>query len=101
MIARIWRGATPEVKGEAYLEFLKKTGIQGYLSTEGNRGVQVLLRKVDGRAEFVLISYWDSLDAIRRFAGEDYEKAVYYPEDQDFLLEFAPGVEHYEVAVQL
>jgi hypothetical protein len=40
---------------------------------------------------------WESFDAIRRFAGEDYEKAHYYPEDRDFLLELEPFVEHYDV----
>jgi heme-degrading monooxygenase HmoA len=58
------------------------------------------LRRVDGdRAHFLLISLWDSMDAIRKFAGPEPEKAVYYPEDKDFLLEFEPNVTHYEVLV--
>ena len=49
------------------------------------------------RAEFTFISLWDSLDAIRVFAGDDYEKAHYYPEDRGFLLELEPFVLHYDV----
>jgi len=63
----------------------------------GNRGVYVLRRVKLGRAEFTFISLWESIDAIRRFAGDDYEKAHYYPEDRDFLIELEPFVEHYDV----
>ncbi len=51
------------------------------------------------RAEFLIISYWESYDAIRTFAGEDIDQAVYYPEDKEFLLEYEPDVVHYEVFV--
>ena len=66
-------------------------------ATPGNRGVQVLRRIRDDEAEFVLISHRDSLDAIRAFAGDDYERAVHYPDDKDYLLDFAPNVDHFEV----
>ena len=57
-----------------------------------------MLRRIkQDRAEFTFISLWDSFEAIRRFAGEDYEKAHYYPEDRDFLIELEPFVDHYEV----
>ena len=51
----------------------------------------------EGRAEFLLISLWESLDAIRAFAGEDLDRAVYYPEDEEYLLELEPDVAHCEV----
>jgi heme-degrading monooxygenase HmoA len=51
----------------------------------------------DGKSEFTLISLWDSWDAIKAFAGPDPEKAVFYPEDDKFLLERGPRVTHYEV----
>ena len=96
-IARIWRGRTPAAKADEYLDFLRRKGVSGYRATEGNRGVEVLLR-IDGEvAEFLLVSYWDGYDAIRRFAGPDPERAVYYPEDDEFLLEKEPTVTHYEV----
>ncbi len=99
MIARTWHGVTLGSKADAYVEFLEKTGVKDYRATKGNRGVLVL-RKVSGdRADFLLVSFWDDLDAVRRFAGPDVEKAFYYPEDKDFLLEFEPTVTHYEVSV--
>jgi heme-degrading monooxygenase HmoA len=97
MIARVWRGVTLAHKADDYLTYLEATGLKAYRATLGNRGVQVLRRIRDDEAEFVLISHWDSLDAIRAFAGEDYERAVYYPEDKDYLLSFAPNVDHFEV----
>jgi heme-degrading monooxygenase HmoA len=97
MIARIWRGVTREADKDTYFEYLKETGLKEYASTPGNRGVWVLRRVFDGRVEFTLITHWDSWDAIKAFAGADYEKAVYYPEDEKFLLEMLPLVEHYEI----
>ena len=97
MIARIWKGETPESKADQYFEFLKATGIKDYQQTAGNKGVLVLRRIRDGRAEFFLLSLWDTWDAIRAFAGDDVEKAFYYPEDPQYLLSMAPEVDHYEV----
>jgi len=97
MIARIWHGCTRESDKDAYFEFLKKTGLKDYAATSGNQGVWCLRRVRNGRAEFTLISLWESYEAIKRFAGEDYEKAFYYPEDQQFLLAFEPHVAHFEV----
>jgi len=97
MIARIWRGFTREADKDIYYEYLQKTGLKDYASIPGNQGVWVLRRVRDGKAEFTLISLWESWDAIREFAGSDYEKAVYYPEDKKFLLEMQPHVDHYEV----
>ena len=86
-------------KADRYLGYLKKTGLKDYKATKGNRGVYVLRRTIDGNAEFTLISLWDSMEAIRRFAGPNVDKAVYYPEDKDFLLELEPKVSHYRVMV--
>jgi heme-degrading monooxygenase HmoA len=97
MIARTWKGRVPVAKSEEYLDYVTRTGIEAQTSTEGNRG-SYLLRRVKGDvAEFVVLSLWDSMDAIRRFAGDDPERAVYYPEDERFLLEMTPDVEHWEV----
>jgi heme-degrading monooxygenase HmoA len=97
MIARVWYGDTPGSKGDQYADYLMKTGVKELRATEGNRGVYVLRRVTGEHAEFVLVSLWDSFDAIRKFAGSDIEKAVYYPEDKDFLIELEPNVTHYEV----
>jgi len=97
MIARTWRGATSADDADAYLEYLHETGLAEFRRTEGNRGA-LALRKIEGnRAEFVILSLWDSEEAIRRFAGEDISKAVFYPEDERFLIERDNDVSHYEV----
>jgi heme-degrading monooxygenase HmoA len=97
MIARIWRGVVREADKDIYLDYLKKTGLQEYTETPGNRGVFTLRRVADGKCEFLLLTLWDSWDAIKAFAGDDYEKAVYYPEDEKYLLDREPLVEHYEL----
>jgi len=97
MIARIWRGVTRLADKDIYYDYLLKTGVPEYKETTGNRGVRVLRRVYDDKVEFLLITLWDSWNAIKAFAGEDYEKAVYYPEDEKFLLQLDPHVLHYEV----
>lgn len=97
MIARIWRGRTSAGKADAYHRYLEATGLQEYRSTEGNRGVFVFRRIEDDVAEFLLVSLWDSLQAVKNFAGQDHERAVYYPEDDEYLLEREHTVSHYEV----
>ena len=99
MIPRIWKGVTLAAKADEYLDYLKATGLKEYRATDGNRGVWVLRRLQDDQAEFTLISLWESWESIRRFAGEEIERAVYYPEDQRYLLALDPNVVHYEVLV--
>jgi len=97
MIARVWRGATREEDAERYREYLDETGVKEARATPGNRGVLVLRGIAGGRVEFTFISFWDSMDAIRAFAGDDVERAVYYPEDRRYLLDLDPNVHHFEV----
>ena len=101
MIARIWRGVTPAEKAEQYLAYLLETGLKDYRAVPGNQGVQVLHRTSEDKTEFLLLSLWESYEAIRAFAGNDLERAVYYPKDHEFLLELEPTVTHYKVATQL
>jgi len=97
VIARIWHGRTEAAKAEDYLRFLKERALPDYRRTAGNRAAYVL-RRIDGpTAHFLTLSFWDSQDAIRGFAGQDIERARYYPEDRGFLLDFEPTVAHYEV----
>jgi heme-degrading monooxygenase HmoA len=98
MIARIWRGITLAEKADAYIARLKETGLKDYANTPGNRGVTVLRRIQGEHSEIVLISLWDSMEAVRAFAGENPERSVYYPEDENYLLEMEPLVRLYEVA---
>jgi len=97
MIARTWAGKVPLDKAESYLEILKKTGVEDSSSVAGNKGVYVFRKDSSDNTEFVFMSLWDNYDSIKKFAGEDYQKAKYYPEDKDYLLNFEEFVSHYEI----
>jgi heme-degrading monooxygenase HmoA len=100
MIARTWRGATRAEDADAYVEYLETTGFAEYRATEGNRGVLALRRVSGGRAEFLLLTLWESEEAVRRFAGNDIGRAVFYPEDERFLIDKDEHVDHYEVVFE-
>ncbi len=100
MIVRMWHGRVPTARARAYREFTNRTAIPDYRSVPGNLSVHVLERPDGDVTHFVTLTFWDSLEAIRAFAGDDVEKAKYYPEDEGFLLEFEPRVVHYEVVGQ-
>jgi heme-degrading monooxygenase HmoA len=100
MIARTWAGAVRAADADAYLDYLHATGLAEYQATPGNRGVLALRRITGDRAEFLLLTLWDSEEAIRRFAGDDIERAVFYPEDERFLVARDERVRHYEVVFQ-
>jgi len=97
MIARIWRGATRASDAEVYEAYVQETGIAHYKQTPGNLGAWLLTRIVGDRCEFIALSHWESREAIAAFAGADINKAVYYPEDDRYLIERADEVEHYEI----
>jgi heme-degrading monooxygenase HmoA len=97
MIARIWRGAVAQADRDAYAEYMDATGVAGYTGTPGNHGVWMLRRDVDGKTEFLMFTLWDSMEAVQAFAGERPEVAVFYPEDDRFLVERDEFVSHYEV----
>ena len=98
MIARIWFGRTNAEDYDAYLEYLEESGVAALKETAGNRGVMVL-RRLDGdEAEFGVVSFWDSLDNVKAFAGEDNDKARYFPDDKRYLLGFTERLKHFEVA---
>ena len=99
MIARQWVGETLESDAETYGRYFEETGIKEIKATKGNQGVWLMRRVRDGRAEFVVISMWYSLESIKAFAGHEHDKAVYYPKDKKFLLNLNPHVSHYEVLV--
>lgn len=97
MLARTWRGATKAAQGDGYLEYLRKTGLAEYRGTVGNRGVIGLRRVVGDKAEFLLVSLWESPEAIEQFAGPTPDRAVFYPEDDRFLVARDETVDHFEV----
>jgi heme-degrading monooxygenase HmoA len=97
MIGRTWRGATRAIDAEAYVHYLRETGLREYRETPGNRGVLGLRRTLGDRAEFLLLSLWENQEAVRRFAGDDVRRAVFYPEDDRFLVDREEQAAHYAV----
>lgn len=97
MIMRAWHGVTPAAKADEYLDLMLGVAVPDYKAIPGNCGVYVLRRIEGADAHFLLLTLWDSADAIRQFAGEDIDKAKYYDFDKDYLLELEPTVTHYEV----
>lgn len=97
MIARIWHGRTHAKHYDEYTEFTKKMAIPDYSSIAGNKGMTFLRRLEGDIAHFTLITYWDSIESIKQFAGEDFERAKYYDEDTRYLLEFEEKVIHHEI----
>lgn len=97
MIMRQWRGRVPREKAEEFLSYLQATRLEEYRSTVGNLGAFVTTRPLGKATEFLLVTFWDSEESLRRYAGDDYERAVYYPEDRKFLLAGAPAADHYQV----
>jgi heme-degrading monooxygenase HmoA len=99
MIARMWRGWVHTDRIDEYVEIVERTGMSEYRATAGNRGAQLLTRDLgDGRTELITLSWWDDLDDIRAFAGDDIDEAKYYPEDDEYLVERETTVSHFEVA---
>lgn len=97
MIARRWHGIVPTEKAQAYRAFLIDRAIPNYQSVPGNLGVFIFLRADGDVTHFETLTFWQDRAAIRRFAGDEIERAKYYPEDKQYLLEFEPTVKHFEV----
>ena len=97
MIARIWHGRTKNKDYKAYTEFMKIKAIPDYKNTKGFVKLVFLRNIKENVGHFTLITFWENLEVIKNFAGEDFEKAKYYPEDEKFLLEFEEKVTHFEV----
>jgi heme-degrading monooxygenase HmoA len=100
VIARIWKGAVRADDADAYLDYLEETGFKEYRETPGNRGLVALRRVMGDRCEYLLLTLWDSMDAVRMFAGDDVETAVFYPEDDRFLVQRDTTSSHYEVVAR-
>lgn len=97
MIARTWHGKIDVARVDEYVKYVEQTGVRDLRKTPGNLGVVVMVDRSGPDARMTLISFWDSVDSIRKFAGDDVLKARYYPRDGEFLHELAPRVEHFDV----
>lgn len=99
MIGRIWHGWTTPANADAYEALLKSEIFVGIRDRNipGYRGIQLFRRDVGSEVEFVTIMWFDDLDAVRIFAGEDYETAVVPPKARQVLHRFDERSQHYEV----
>lgn len=97
MIARIWKGQTKIEHLEKYTDFMKVRAIPDYNKTNGFVKLTFLRRLDKEFAYFNLITFWENLEVIKNFAGNDFEKAKYYEEDKKYLIDFPEKVIHYEV----
>jgi hypothetical protein len=98
VIARVWEGRVPAEKADAYLALMEEIALPEYRATAGNLGAWRLHRREEGFVVVQMLTFWEDMDAVKRFAGDDPAKAHYYDFDPDYLLEMAPEVIHFEVA---
>jgi len=99
MISRIWHGYTTKANADSYEDLLKKEIFTGIIDRKikGFNGIDLLRRNFGEEVEFITIMWFDSINAVRDFAGEDYEQAVVPPEARVLLSEFDKKSQHYEV----
>jgi len=96
-IARIWHGRTVASKADAYEKYLNDAGVSKMAKVPGNLGVEVLRRNQGGTADFIVISYWTTIDAVKNYAGSDFARVKPLDRDREFLIDPEPEVVHYEV----
>jgi heme-degrading monooxygenase HmoA len=97
MIARLWRGWTPFEHADAYERLLREQVLPGLKGIEGYRGGYILRQEGTDEVEFVVMNLFDSLDAVRAFAGPEYTIPVFEPEARQLLSKVEPIARHYEV----
>ena len=102
MISRIWHGWTTPSNAGVYETMLREEIFEGIVDRriEGFRSIQLLRRELAGEVEFVTIMLFDTLDAVREFAGEDYEACVVPPKARAVLSRFDRRSQHYELLVE-
>ncbi|WP_280564354.1 antibiotic biosynthesis monooxygenase [Chromohalobacter sp. 48-RD10] len=96
MIAREWKCLVPEDLREEFTTYLYETGVKDSSATLGFLGAQIFRRSLADKVELTLITYWDNLESIKAFAGNDISQAWLYPEDEVYELEADLSVQHYE-----
>jgi antibiotic biosynthesis monooxygenase (ABM) superfamily enzyme len=101
MIARVWRGATLGEDADAYAAYVEESGMKAARALPGSRGTIVLRRLRAGYAEFETILLFDSMNDVKAFAGDDLDQAVFFPEDDRYLVERDLEVSHFEADVQI
>jgi heme-degrading monooxygenase HmoA len=97
MIARVWHGSTRPENADAYEAMLKPELLPGLSKVPGFKGSYFLKRDVGGETEFITILLWESLEALKAFAGEDYELSIIPEERRKYLSKHDEKAAHYEV----
>ena len=103
MISRVWHGWTTPTNADAYEALLKSEIFSGIRNRQiaGYHGIHLLRRNLGGEVEFVTVMWFDTIDAVRAFEGEDYEVAVVSPKARELLSRFDARSQHYEVRAEL
>ncbi len=97
MIGRLWHGTSAHAEAEAYEDHLRRATLPALREIVGYEGGYVLRRETGGGVDFLVLTLWGSLDAVRAFAGDDYELAVVPPEAERLLARFDERAVHYDV----
>lgn len=101
-ILRMWRAEIRRALRNEYVEYVTATGLAAYRATPGNLGASIAVRDLDAeRSEIVTLSWWTGIEAVRAFAGDDFERARYFPEDDRFLLTRPEHVLHYDATLSM
>lgn len=96
MIARIWHGWTDPQNADAYHQLLKTKILPGIHRVKGYRGAHLMRRDSGAEVEFITITMWDDMDAVRQFAGPERAHAVVPPEAQKLLKRYDDASAHYD-----
>ena len=97
MIARHWRGWTKPENADSYEKLLRETVLPGIEKLEGHQGVLLLRNDAPEESQFIVINFFDSLESVKRFAGNDYRVPVFEPEARQLLSRVDPFANHFEV----
>ena len=100
MIARVWKGWTRLEHADAYEKLLREQVIPGLRKIKGHHAAYVLRENGQEEAEFLVVNFFESLDAVRAFAGEDFAVPVFEPEARRLLAKVEPKAKHYEMRIQ-
>lgn len=101
-ILRVWRAEIVRALRNEYVEYVTATGLAAYRATPGHLGASIAVRDLDAeRSEIVTLSWWSRIDAVRAFAGDDYERARYFALDERFLLSRPEYVLHYDASLPM
>jgi heme-degrading monooxygenase HmoA len=97
MIARVWKGWTTAEDADAYEKLLREVVYPGLQAIKGYRGGYILRQDREAETEFVTVNLFESLDAVKAFAGPEYEVPVFEPEARRLLTKVEPIARHYDV----